>query len=59
MSSKQDYDEMAEVLLSQRRFMAPLVYNSLVYQVGQMYAKGNALFDKQKWHNACFRKEAA
>ncbi len=51
--SRKDYENLAEVLVSQRRFLSVDAYNKMVNSIGRMYAKENPKFQWGTWRKAC------
>ena len=53
MASRKDYEELAEVLRSQQKYINKAAYRSLVSRIGEMYAKDNPNFKVLTWRKAC------
>ncbi len=53
MSSRKDYEKLAEVLVQVRPRMSERAYRSVVTAIGDMYASQNPKFDRAIWRKAC------
>lgn len=53
MSSRKEYEKLAETLVKVRPYMSATAYKVTVKAIGEMYATENPRFDTARWRKAC------